>query len=79
MFTADDSLTIQAVFYFNSEKIKSCWDSELGGLAISMFLTNTTISGIKFQEFVDMRVGNDGYSHISYGEGVFMEGGKYNA
>lgn len=27
---------------------------------------------------MDIRVGNDGYSHISYGEGVFREGEKDN-
>lgn len=79
LFTAEDSFTTQAIFYFNSEEIKSCWDSELGGLAISMFLTNTTISGIKFQEFMDIRVGNDGYSRISYGEGVYTESENDNA
>lgn len=76
LFSTDDLLKVQVRFYFNSEEIKSCWDSELGGLAVSMFLTNTTITGIKFQEFMDIRVGNDGYSRISYGEGVFQKEGE---
>lgn len=79
LFTTNDLLSVQVTFYFNSEEIKLCWDSDLGGLAISMFLTNTTISGIRFQEFMDIRVGNDGYKHISYGEGVFKEDEANNA
>lgn len=79
LFAANDLLKVQMLFYFNSEEIKSRWNSELGGLAISMFLTNTTITGIRFQEFVDIRVGNNGYLRISYGEGAFREGGKDNA
>jgi len=73
LLTIGDSLTVQVMFYFNSEEIKSSWDSELGGLAVSMFLTNTTITGIKFQEFIDIRTSNNGYSHVKYGEGIFDE------
>ena len=79
LFTADDSPTVQIMFYFNSEEIRSYWDSELGGLAVSTFFTNTTIAGIKFREFMDIRVNDNGYSHISYGEGSFDEGSENNA
>lgn len=79
LLTSDDSFIVQTMFYFNSEEIKSCWDSELGGLAVSMFFTNTTIAGIKFREFIDIRVCDNGYSRVSYGEGSFDEGSENNA
>lgn len=79
LFTADDLLTVEANFYFNSEKIKSCWDSEFGGLAVTLFFTNTTIAGIKFKEFISIYITNEGYSRVSYGERAFDEGEENNA
>ena len=79
LFTSEDSLTVEASFYFNSEEIRSCWDSELGGLAVSMFFTNTTIAGIRFQEFMDIHITDNGYTRVSYGEGTFDEGRENDA
>ena len=79
LFTAEDSLKVQANFYFNSEEIKSCWDQDLGGLAVSMFFTNTTIAGIKFREYMNIRVTDNGHSHVSYGERAFDEGEEKDA
>lgn len=44
------------------------WDNILGGLAFTLYVTNTSINGIQFQEYIDIRVANNNYVKISYGE-----------
>lgn len=79
LFSTGNMFTLRVEVYFNSEEKRRIWDSDLGGLAMTIFSTNTTITGIQFHEFMGLRVLDTGYSHVSYGEETLDTGGENNA
>lgn len=66
---AEDVIEVQTQLFFDNQEYEQLWDNRLGGISITFFVTNTTITGIQFHEFIQMRLTNEGYSNIKYGEG----------
>ena len=53
----------------------------MGGLALTLYATNTSINGIQFQEYINIRISDNNYVKASYGENTYnnvvqMTGGK---
>ena len=48
--------------------------SDLAGVAVVMHLTNTTISGTTFSEYIEFGMQNNGHYHINYGEPLKQTG-----
>jgi len=53
---------------------KELWDDDLAGVAVVMHLTNTTISGTTFSEYIEFGMQNNGHYHINYGEPLKQTG-----
>ena len=53
---------------------KELWDDDLAGMAVVMHLTNTTISGTTFSEYIEFGMQNNGHYHINYGEPLKQTG-----
>lgn len=75
LLAANDAVEIKVAFFTSDERKAAIWDSPLGGLAFTLYLTNTTINGIQFHEFISINVTDEGYSKVSYGEKTIKHGG----
>lgn len=53
--------------YFKNETYKDFWEKPLGGLCFRLYITNTTITGISFKQYITVSVNNENISECSYG------------
>lgn len=68
LITTNESVDVAVIVYTKNEELVSLWDNALGGLALTLYVTNTSINGIQFQEYIDIRVSDNNYVKIGYGE-----------
>lgn len=64
----NDAVKITITFYTSDKQKVKLWDDKLGGIGFTLYLTNTTINGFQFQEFISIDINNNGYRKVSYGE-----------
>ena len=68
LITTDESVDVMLIVCTNSEEWVSVWDDSSGGLALTLYVTNTSISGIQFHEYINVHATDYNYVKISYGE-----------
>lgn len=78
LITTDESVDVMLIVYTNSEEWVSVWDASTGGLALTLYVTNTSISGIQFHEYINVHATDDNYVKISYGERTAGAGNQEN-
>ena len=76
LLSTNEGIVMSVILYTKSKEIISLWENELGGLAFTMFVTNTSINGIQFKEYIEIRSANNNYTKISYGENISSEVAK---
>lgn len=78
LITTDESVDVMLIAYTNSEERASVWDDSSGGLALTLYVTNTSISGIQFHEYINVHATDGNYVKISYGERTAVAGDQEN-
>lgn len=68
LITTNEGVDVAVIVYTKNGELVDLWDYILGGLAFTLYVTNTSINGIQFQEYIDIRVADNNYVKISYGE-----------
>ena len=68
LITTNEGVDVAVIVYTKNGELVDLWDNILGGLAFTLYVTNTSINDIQFQEYIDIRVANNNYVKISYGE-----------
>lgn len=68
LITTNEGVDVAVIVYTKNGELVDLWDNILGGLAFTLYITNTSINGIQFQEYIDIRVADNNYVKISYGE-----------
>ena len=68
LITTNEGVDVAVIVYTKNGELVDLWDNILGGLAFTLYVTNTSINGIQFQEYIDIRVADNNYVKISYGE-----------
>jgi hypothetical protein len=68
LITTNEGVDVAVIVYTKNGELVDLWDNILGGLAFTLYVTNTSINGIQFQEYIDIRVANNNYVKIRYGE-----------
>mgnify|MGYP006896495453 CR=1 FL=1 len=53
LLATGDSVDVSLKLYSNNAIYKEIWDDDLAGVAVVMHLTNTTISGTTFSEYIE--------------------------
>ena len=71
---ARNTVDVSLKLYSNNAIYKELWDDDLAGVAVVMHLTNTTISGTTFSEYIEFGMQNNGHYHINYGEPLKQTG-----
>ena len=61
-------LNIYFELFFCNDEIYQCWTNDAGGTAFTIFITTTTVTGLSFHEYIDIRINDIGYSDIKYGD-----------
>ena len=74
LLATGDSVDVSLKLYSNNAIYKELWDDDLAGVAVVMHLTNTTISGTTFSEYIEFGMHNNGHYHINYGEPLKQTG-----
>ena len=74
LLATGDTVDVRLELYANNAIYKEIWDNDLAGVAVVMHLTNTTISGTTFSEYIEVRMQNNGHYHINYGESLKQTG-----
>ena len=76
LLNQNHSISLSLKLYFDNEIYKEYWDNILGGAAVILYVTNTTITGITFNEYIELNAipGSDEY-RASYGRKGFTEEG----
>lgn len=70
LLATGDSVDVSLKLYANNAIYKGIWDNDLAGVDVVIHLTNTTISGTIFSEYIEVRMQNNGHYHINYGESL---------
>lgn len=73
LLTEKECVHIRLKFYYFNSEIQKAWEDVLGGVAFIMFVVNTTITGQKFNEYISIRVSNNGHVNVSYGDKTLRE------
>lgn len=68
LITTNEGVDVAVIVYTKNGELVDLWDNILGGLAFTLYVTNTSINGIQFQEYIDIRVADNNCVKISYGE-----------
>ena len=79
MLSPGEDVDIALILGTKNKVLADLWESNLAGVCMTLFVTNTSINGIEFQEYISIRMTNDKYTKISYGENIPDEGVNYNA
>lgn len=72
LLSEQDSIKATVSVYFYNKSAAEFYDS-FGGIAITFYVTNTTITGIKHKEFFQVQITNDGSSKVLYGDRSYNE------
>ena len=78
LIITDESIDVMLIVYTQSKEWASVWDDPSGGLALTLYVTNTSISGIKFHEYINVHATDNNYVKISYGERTAGAGNQEN-
>ena len=79
LLSPGENVDIALILGTKSKELADLWKSDLFGVCMTLFVTNTSINGITFQEYISIRMTNDKYTKISYGENTPNEGVNNNA
>lgn len=79
LLSPGEDVDIALILGTKSKELADLWKSDLFGVCMALFVTNTSINGIEFQEYISIRMTNDKYTKISYGENTPDEGVNDNA
>ena len=74
LLATGDSVDVSLKLYSNNAVYNEIWDDDLAGVAVVLHLTNTTISGTTFSEYIEFGMQNNGHYHINYGETLKQTG-----
>ena len=74
-----EDVDIALILGTKNKVLADLWESNLAGVCMTLFVTNTSINGIEFQEYISIKMTNDKYTKISYGENTPNEGVNDNA
>lgn len=70
LITTNESVDVMLILYTKSEEWASVWDDPLGGLALTLYVTNTSISGIQFHEYINVHATDNNHVKFTYGERI---------
>ena len=79
LLSPGEDVDIALILGTKNKVLADLWESNLAGVCMTLFVTNTSINGIEFQEYISIRMTNDKYTKISYGENTPNEGVNDNA
>ena len=79
LLSPGEDVDIALILGTKNKVLADLWESNLAGVCMTLFVTNTSINGIEFQEYISIRMTNDKYTKISYGENTPDEGVNDNA
>lgn len=79
LLSPGEDVDIALILGTKNKILADLWESNLAGVCMTLFVTNTSINGIEFQEYISIRMTNDKYTKISYGENTPDEGVNDNA
>ena len=79
LLSPGEDVDIALILGTKNKVLADLWKSDLFGVCLTLFVTNTSINGITFQEYISIRMTNDKYTKISYGENTPNEGVNDNA
>ena len=68
LLATGDSVDVSLILCSNNAVYKELWDDNLVGVNVVIHLTNTTISGTTFSEYIELGIQNNGHYHANYGE-----------
>lgn len=68
-----ESVKMTASIYFCSESAEEFFGHSWSSMSIIFYVTNTTITGIGYKEFFQIRIANDGNLNIQYGDRSYAE------
>ena len=79
LLSPGEDVDIALILGTKNKVLADLWKSDLFGVCLTLFVTNTSINGITFQEYISIKMTNDKYTKISYGENTPNEGVNDNA
>ena len=79
LLSPGEDVDIALILGTKNKVLADLWESNLAGVCMTLFVTNTSINGIEFQEYISIRMTNNKYTKISYGENTPNEGVNDNA
>ena len=79
MLSPGEDVDIALILGTKNKVLADLWKSDLFGVCLTLFVTNTSINGITIQVYISIRKTNDKYTKISYGENTPNEGVNDNA
>ena len=79
LLSPGEDVDIALILGTKNKVLADLWESNLAGVCMTLFVTNTSINGIEFQEYISIRMTNNKYTKISYGENTPDEGVNDNA
>lgn len=79
LLSPGEDVDIALILGTKNKVLADLWENNLAGVCMTLFVTNTSINGIEFQEYISIRMTNNKYTKISYGENTPDEGVNDNA
>lgn len=79
LLSPGEDVDIALILGTKNKVLADLWENNLAGVCMTLFVTNTSINGIAFQEYISIKMTNDKYTKISYGENTPDEGVNDNA
>ena len=79
LLSPGEDVDIALILGTKNKVLADLWENNLAGVCMTLFVTNTSINGIEFQEYISIRMTNEQYTKISYGENTPDEGVNDNA
>lgn len=62
------TLQIDLNVFYDNKKYENVWENNLGGLTLTLFIENTSLSGEKFQQNICVCASNNGLFDVKYGD-----------
>ena len=67
------TLQINVNVFYGNKDYEKVWENNLGGLTLTLFIENTSLSGEKFQQNICVCASNNGLWDTKYGDSLSME------
>lgn len=69
----NESFPLTVDIYFKNDLVQKLYDFIAGGIEMTLYLTNTTITGIQQKQHVVIRIAGNNYVKVSYGDRIYTE------